>query len=209
MGLWGFAYVRACVLVLGFIVIIQPARAEERGEQSSNSQPSLAAAILQAVESTGIEAAAASAPTAPFEKPVDSELKCLTDAIYFEARGESVEGQLAVGRVVLNRLASGKYRDTVCGVVYQGTNRGRRCQFSFACDNKPDVIAEPAKWQEIEGYAAWLFADEESLRDQHQPLTAIAASTYYHADYVSPRWARRLVPTGHIGRHYFYCDPAA
>jgi spore germination cell wall hydrolase CwlJ-like protein len=197
------------MLVFGSIVMMQPALAEDTGDQSSTSQASLAASTRDAIQSTAFEAAARSTTSGESAKPAESELKCLAEAIYFEARGESVQGQLAVGRVVLNRVASGKYRDTICGVVYQGYGSRNHCQFSFACDDQPDTIAEPAKWHEIERYAAWLFADEESLRASHQPLTAVAASTYYHADYVSPRWARRLVPTGHIGRHYFYCDPAA
>ena len=69
--------------------------------------------------------------------------KCLTNAIYFEARGEPVRGQIAVAQVVMNRVFSGYYPDSVCGVVYQNANRRNRCQFSFACDRNPDRVTEP------------------------------------------------------------------
>ena len=70
--------------------------------------------------------------------------KCLTDAIYFEARGESVRGQIAVAQVIMNRVFSGYYPNNVCGVVYQNANRHMACQFSFACDGIPDRVNEPA-----------------------------------------------------------------
>ena len=66
----------------------------------------------------------------------DGQLQCLAKAIYFEARGESEKGQLAVGRVVLNRVESGAYADTICGVVVQGSERPNSCQVSFACDGR-------------------------------------------------------------------------
>jgi len=80
------------------------------------------------------------------EKSRAKSEKCLTEAIYFEARGEAVRGQIAVAQVVLNRAFSGKYPDTVCGVVYQNKNRHYACQFTFACDNVADVVREPDMW---------------------------------------------------------------
>src|SRR4029077_12695373 len=69
--------------------------------------------------------------------------KCLAEAVYFEARGEAVRGQIAVAQVVMNRTFSGYYPTTVCGVVYQNKARHYACQFTFACDNNPDVVREP------------------------------------------------------------------
>src|SRR5262249_58140344 len=69
--------------------------------------------------------------------------KCLAEAIYFEARGEAVRGQMAVAQVVLNRVFSEKYPNTVCGVVYQNAHRRLHCQFTFACDGIPDIVREP------------------------------------------------------------------
>ena len=72
--------------------------------------------------------------------------KCLATAIYFEARGESVRGQIAVAQVVLNRVFSPFYPNEVCGVVYQNAERHDSCQFTFACDGIPDIVTEPDAW---------------------------------------------------------------
>jgi spore germination cell wall hydrolase CwlJ-like protein len=133
------------------------------------------------------------------------ELDCLARGIYFEARGESIRGQLAVGRVILNRVKSKAYPDTVCEVVYQNKNRHNRCQFSFACDGKPDTIKERAEWGVILMHAAWLLASD--LDDRSTRLVRFA--THYHADYVSPHWSSVLVLAGRIGHHLFYYDPTA
>jgi len=73
--------------------------------------------------------------------------KCLAEAIYFESRGEAVRGQMAVAQVILNRVFSGKYPNTVCGVVYQNAHRRLHCQFTFACDGIPDIVREPDMWE--------------------------------------------------------------
>src|SRR5215469_16067808 len=80
------------------------------------------------------------------EKGRAKAMRCLTQAIYFEARGEPVRGQIAVAQVVMNRVFSGYYPGTVCGVVYQNANRHLACQFTFACDGVPDIVREPEAW---------------------------------------------------------------
>jgi spore germination cell wall hydrolase CwlJ-like protein len=169
---------RACLLVLGLIALIQPARAEITEANTENTS----------LDSEG-----------------NRELNCLARGIYFEARGESIRGQLAVGRVILNRVKSEAYPNTVCGVVYQNKNRHNRCQFSFACDGKPDTIKERAEWGVIQVHAAWLLAS--NIDDRTTRLVRYA--THYHADYVSPHWSRVLVLAGRIGHHLFYYDPSA
>ncbi|MGH6734588.1 MAG: cell wall hydrolase [Methyloceanibacter sp.] len=171
--------------------------------------PSTAAAsTLRGIEAAALEVAAESTVPAAAATPSDSELACLAEGIYFEARGESVRGQLAVGRVILNRVESGAYPDTICGVVYQNDHRRNRCQFSFACDGTTDAITEYAVWEDIQGYAAWLLAGETKPRPLFQ-VASLETSTHYHADYVKPDWAKRMTQTGRIGRHYFYFDPRA
>src|SRR6202035_861944 len=81
------------------------------------------------------------------EKARARQEKCLAEAVYFEARGEAVRGQIAVAQVVMNRAFSGYYPNTVCGVVFQITHRHFACQFSFACDGSSDVIREPDMWE--------------------------------------------------------------
>jgi spore germination cell wall hydrolase CwlJ-like protein len=123
--------------------------------------------------------------------------KCLAEAIYFEARGENVRGQMAVAQVVLNRVFSGKYPNTVCGVVYQNANRRLHCQFSFACDGIPDVIREPDMWERAKTIAA------ESL-DGKIWLPEVGKATHYHARWVRPRWVREMTKMHKLGVHTFY-----
>ncbi len=126
-----------------------------------------------------------------------SEERCLAEAIYFEARSEPEEGQAAVAQVVLNRVRSGLYPQSVCGVVYQNRNRRMACQFSFACEGKALRISEPEPWRTAVRIAG------EVLRGQTY-ISDVGASTHYHANYVRPRWARALKKTDTIGSHVFY-----
>jgi hypothetical protein len=139
-------------------------------------------------------------------KKVDDELSCMARAIYFEARGEPAVGQMAVGRVILNRTRSGHYPATVCGVVYQNDHRRNRCQFSFACDGKPDEIRDTDSWGAILMRAAVLLATDEQCTEDEASRASIGISTHYHATYVTPRWSRSLQKTGAIGRHVFYYE---
>ncbi len=136
----------------------------------------------------------------------DSQLQCLAKAIYFEARGESEKGQLAVGRVILNRVESGAYADTICGVVFQGSERPNSCQFSFACDGRSDEAKDRESWQEAKAVARELIACDPPCQEAPEWQAPLWSSTHYHADYVSPRWADKLTRTGAIGRHIFYAN---
>jgi len=210
MGFWGSVSLRTCVLVLGVLVLLQSARAEDVGTQPETSETSATvSASLEGIALAAQEVAAQSAPSEGGAQWSENEARCLAEGMYFEARGESVRGQLAVGRVIMNRVASDTYPNTICGVVYQNDDKPNRCQFSFACDGKEDVITEAAKWQEIEGYAAWLLANHPKPGEESQLLASLGGSTHYHADYVNPRWAKVLTLTVRIGRHLFYSDPAA
>jgi len=125
------------------------------------------------------------------------ERRCLAEAIYFEARGESEEGQAAVAQVVLNRVASGLYPTTICGVVYQNRHRLDACQFSFARDGRTLGVREPQSWR-----MAVRIADE--VTNGRTYVSDVGESTHYHADYVEPRWTRRLERKDVIGHHIFY-----
>lgn len=127
----------------------------------------------------------------------DKELWCLATAIYFEARGESYRGQVAVAQVVQNRVKDRRYPKTICGVVFQNQNRRNSCQFSFACDGIPEVISDKASWAQAQDIAK-RFADGELY------LTEVANATHYHATYVRPAWAPRMVKLTQIGLHVFY-----
>lgn len=171
----------------------------------------LAAALVLAFSVT-IEAEAASPASNPLAAAADGaepdqekELHCLATAIYHEARGEPERGQLVVGRVILNRVASPYYPDTICEVVYQNVHLHNRCQFSFACDGIDRRVTELDVWEEIRTRARWLV---DCLRDndceESKREWEIWTSTHYHADYVHPFWADRIARTGQIGRHIFY-----
>lgn len=128
-----------------------------------------------------------------------AESHCLAQAIYYEARGESLPGQIAVAEVVLNRKQSKYYPNSICGVVFQNDHMKNRCQFSFACDGKTDNPPQGDVWRRAKALADYV------LRDERIRLTD--AATHYHADYVSPAWATKLDMTVKIGRHVFYRQP--
>jgi len=128
------------------------------------------------------------------------ERTCLAQAIYYEARSESRVGRLAVADVVLNRVASPVYPDTICEVVFQGSERKTGCQFSFTCDGSMKARLNKRMWSESEMLAGAVLA---GIR---KPVSRYA--THYHADYVSPQWADTLTPTAVIGTHKFYRFPS-
>jgi hypothetical protein len=134
--------------------------------------------------------------------PVDQmrSLDCLTQAIYYEAGNQSEDGQRAVAQVVLNRVRHPAWPNTVCGVVYQGAMRpGGGCQFTFTCDGSLARSPVPALWVQARRYAVEALAG--------RTYAPIGLSTFYHANYVFPGWAPRLVKTATIGAHIFYRLP--
>jgi spore germination cell wall hydrolase CwlJ-like protein len=131
------------------------------------------------------------------EKSRAKSERCLTDAIYFEARGEAVRGQIAVAQVVLNRAFSGYYPTTVCGVVYQNANRHLSCQFTFACDGIRDVVKEPDMWERAKKIA-------KASLDGRLWLPEVGKSTHYHAYWVRPSWVNEMKKMYKYGVHTFY-----
>ncbi len=123
--------------------------------------------------------------------------KCLAEAVYFEARGEPVRGQVAVAQVVMNRVFSTFYPSDVCGVVYQNAHRHLACQFTFACDNVKDVVREPHLWSQARQIA-------RDTLDGKLWLSEIGKATHYHANYVNPWWVRTMRRHARIGVHLFY-----
>ena len=128
------------------------------------------------------------------------EHECLATAIYHEARGEPIRGQIAVAQVVLNRVKSEFYPDTICGVVFQNDHWRNRCQFSFACDGRSDDWRDRRSWA-----IAMDIADKVANGEAY--LTDVGQATHYHADYVNPRWNRSMNRVSRIGRHIFFRVP--
>jgi len=138
--------------------------------------------------------AATALPASVFQP---KEQKCLAEAVYFEARGESLKGQAAVAQVVLNRVRNPAYPDSVCKVVYQNVKWYNHCQFSFACDGKKHRVTELRPWHVAEAVAKAVSAGQIWLPD-------IGSSTHYHAVYVHPQWAVLMDKMEKIGSHIFY-----
>jgi exopolysaccharide biosynthesis WecB/TagA/CpsF family protein len=130
--------------------------------------------------------------------PDDREraLTCLSQAVYYEAAGEGRDGERAIAQVVINRMRHPGYPASVCGVVYQGSERSTGCQFTFTCNGS--LLHEPASglWVQARGIA------RDALSGK--VFAPVGHATHYHADYVLPYWADSLDKTVQIGRHIFY-----
>lgn len=125
------------------------------------------------------------------------EMRCLALNIYWESRSESLEGQIAVAAVTLNRVASEKFPSSICGVVKQGAEwRKYRCQFSWWCDGLKDTPKERQAWMASQQLARLVLNGKF--------VDPTDGALWYHADYVSPDWANRMDKTVKIGRHIFY-----
>ena len=128
-----------------------------------------------------------------------SEHKCLSEAVYYEARSESTSGQLAVAEVITNRVRDHRYPNSVCEVVYQGATRTTGCQFTFTCDGSMALRPRGQRWEKAQAVAAQVILDLNEHRTHN--------ATHYHATYVDPIWNSGLVRTERIGAHIFYRFP--
>ena len=124
------------------------------------------------------------------------EMTCLAEALYHEARGETIPGLVAVAEVILNRVDSRYYPDSVCGVVEQGTENAPLCQFSYKCDGRSDAMTAGEARSMMEKIA-WVMLSGK-------PRILTGKATHYHTNAVRPGWASRLVRTARIGDHIFY-----
>jgi spore germination cell wall hydrolase CwlJ-like protein len=130
-----------------------------------------------------------------------AEHKCLTEVLYYEARGEGTSGQKAIAEVIFHRMNHGNYGQSICAVVYEGKNRPG-CQFSFACNGDMKRPKHPAAWHRAESLAARILTGEIPLRN------TTGGATNFHAISVSPIWADTLQKTTQIGSHIFYRGPS-
>lgn len=122
--------------------------------------------------------------------------RCLAEALYFEARGETVKGMSAVAEVILNRVDTKRFPNTVCGVINQGTGRKFACQFTYTCDGRAEVIAEPKAWDMVGKIARYMI--------DGAPRTLTNGATHYHTLSVRPNWASVYTRTTTVGYHRFY-----
>ena len=129
----------------------------------------------------------------------DKQMSCLAEALYFEARGEPIKGQLAVGEVILNRVEDTRYPSSICKVINQGTGRRFACQFTYTCDGKLETVHERQPYEMALKIAKILMTTHD------RRLTR--GSTHYHSNYVNPRWSKKFERVAKFGRHIFYRQP--
>jgi spore germination cell wall hydrolase CwlJ-like protein len=127
----------------------------------------------------------------------DAEWQCLSKAIYFEARGETVRGQFAVAEVILNRVDSPDYPGSICGVVEQRGGGG--CQFSYVCDGRADRMRDED--------AMWRAERIARVMMDGAPRALTMGATHFHTRWVRPGWSNRFPRTASIGAHFFYRQP--
>jgi hypothetical protein len=186
-------YVVTLMLVLAMAVLaLDPA-------QLANLATSYWDALAPAAAPAAVSALSAPPPfyltgVSPAER--ERAVRCLTDAIYYEAGDQPEEGQRAVAQVVLNRVRDPHFPKTVCGVVYEGWQRRTGCQFSFTCDGSIRRRHEvPALWDRLRPLA------EQALGGYVVP--EVGTATHYYADYVRPNWLSSVAQVTQIGAHVF------
>ena len=151
--------------------------------------------VLAAVIAPGRAAAPFDASRASGDD-YESALRCLTAAVYYEARSESEDGQRAVAQVVLNRVRHPAFPNSVCGVVYQGSNRATGCQFSFTCDGSLGRRREPGAWDRAREIA------EQALSGS--VYAPVGVATHYHTTSIRAWWAASMAHAVTVGSHIFY-----
>lgn len=194
--------------------VIASASTPPQASAATGVLPGLEGATTGSLEGAGAFAANANLPVAGLPSPAAASLAfrpatpvdqmrsldCLTQAIYYEAGNQSEDGMRAVAQVVLNRVRHPSWPNSVCGVVYQGPMRaGGGCQFTFTCDGSLARMPVQTLWARARQYAAEALAG--------RTFAPVGHSTFYHANYVFPSWAPRLVKTATIGAHIFYRLP--
>ncbi len=186
-------------------VVLSVALAQTAGSTAGLAQEGASAAGL-------LKAAMSAARVAGARLAQMRQRACLSLALYHEARGEPVEGQIAVAATIMNRVASRAYPDTICGVVFQNAHRRNACQFSFACDGLPLAPRDMRAFARVDRLAAGILtALDETGRVREAAAGSLVADvfrrlafvTHYHRYDVHPVWSRRLARIGRIGAHVF------
>jgi len=162
------------------------------GAARRDRQAELLTARLEALETPG----AVSAFRIAGARDQSRDLECLTQAVYYEARGEGRDGMKAVAQVVLNRARHPAFPKTVCGVVFQGSNRSTGCQFSFTCNGAMRARVNQSAWNRARDIASAAMSGEV--------YRAVGTATHFHTTAVAPSWRNRLVRVRAVGDHVFY-----
>jgi spore germination cell wall hydrolase CwlJ-like protein len=184
------------VLIAALAIILATASAAVGASLTSHSSVAAKAVVdIKPVAAKAAEKAVAAAD--PAMAKLLAEHRCLSEVLYYEARGEGDKGQKAVAEVIFHRMNSGNYGHSICAVVYEGAGHPG-CQFSFTCNGDLDRSKEARAWSNSERLAAEILTDQAWRKD------STGGATNYHAVSVSPDWADTLEKTGQIGNHVFY-----
>jgi hypothetical protein len=164
------------------------------------------AALLAQAPTAQLQDALVVTPGLPFVEnaaapDAQRALDCLTQAVYYEARSETTEGQRAVAQVVLNRVHNPAYPNSICGTVYEGSRHSKACQFSFTCDGSLARRREPTAWARAAAVASAALAGSV--------YAPVGTATYYHTTAINPWWAAKVTRIATIGAHIFYRLPGS
>ena len=196
-----FALLLAAISALPFAVSANPdaanelARVEAQGLKYTGSKRLKAMIAPPVVANNSVQFSRSWIDAQPKAKG-NAEWRCLSEALYFEARGETVKGQFAVAEVIMNRVQSGRFPGSLCGVINQGTGKKYGCQFTYTCDGRKEVISEPKAFARVGKVA-------RAIIDGKAPKLTDGA-THYHTTAVRPRWSKVYTKTARIGVHLFY-----
>jgi spore germination cell wall hydrolase CwlJ-like protein len=181
------------VLVVAMSIILATASAAIGASLTYHPSPE------HAVLKPAVQAAEAPKPAADaVMTQLLAEHKCLSEALYYEARGEGAGGQKAVAEVVFHRMNHGNYGHSICAVVYEGSASHSGCQFSFTCNGEMKHAKQQGAWRQSEMLAAQILTGQVALKN------ATGGALNYHAVSVSPDWADTMDKTTQIGNHVFY-----
>jgi spore germination cell wall hydrolase CwlJ-like protein len=189
------------VLIAALAIILATASAAVGASLNNHAATKVAMIKPVAVKSQPVVTASLPGPDAAMTQLL-AEHRCLSEVLYYEARGEGDKGQKAVAEVVFHRMNTGNYGHSICAVVYEGAGHPG-CQFSFTCNGDLARKKEARSWNESERLAAEILTDQAWRKDSTDGATS------YHAVSVTPDWAPTLEKTGQIGNHIFYRGGAA
>jgi spore germination cell wall hydrolase CwlJ-like protein len=206
-----FCAVFACSILAILVAMPLSAAQGDRPEKEGTSWLSVLTQKRMSETALPMKSSATPVSATPKARPIDltkswldaqpkakggDEWRCLAEALYFEARGETVKGQFAVAEVILNRVESQRFPSSACGVIHQGTGKKYQCQFTYTCDGHKEVIREQQAYERVAKVA------RAALDGRAPDLTE--GATHYHTRAVNPAWARTYTKTAEIGFHIFY-----
>jgi spore germination cell wall hydrolase CwlJ-like protein len=185
------------VLIAALAIVLATASAAIGSALTYNPSTDKSQAVTAAQKSAPVRTIAARGLPDAISTELLAEHRCLSEVLYYEARGEGRQGQQAIAEVVFHRMNTGNYGHSICAVVYEGAGRPG-CQFTFTCNGDLTRSKEGQAWQQSEVLAAQILTGEVPLRN------ATGGAINFHAISVTPDWADTMDRTTQIGNHIFY-----